>query len=172
MCIALCLLGLGFLLLYLGQSVVQQDASGAYIVKASPFFLVGVYFLHTCGELCLSPIGLSLVTKLSPARMVSLMMGVWFLSSAGANYMAGNLEAFLHTYEINIFAFLIGSSFAAAVLLFAISPLLRSWMNDKPGAVAAVAADSTSDFDTDATDDSFNAVDNASESSESESKDH
>ena len=172
MCIALCLLGLGFLLLYLGQSVVQQDASGAYIVKASPFFLVGVYFLHTCGELCLSPIGLSLVTKLSPARMVSLMMGVWFLSSAGANYMAGNLEAFLHTYEINIFAFLIGSSFAAAVLLFAISPLLRSWMNDKPGAAAAVAADSTSDFDTDATDDSFNAVDNASESSESESKDH
>lgn len=130
MCIALCLLGLGFLLLYLGQSVVQTDASGAYIVKASPFFLVGVYFLHTCGELCLSPIGLSLVTKLSPARMVSLMMGVWFLSSAGANYMAGNLEAFLHTYEINIFAFLIGSSFAAAVLLFAISPLLRRWMND------------------------------------------
>jgi hypothetical protein len=104
--------------------------------------------------------------------MVSLMMGVWFLSSAGANYMAGNLEAFLHTYEINIFAFLIGSSFAAAVLLFAISPLLRSWMNDKPGAVAAVASDSTSDFDTDATDDSFNAVDDASESSESESKDH
>lgn len=136
MCIALCLLGLGFLLLYAGQSVVQQDNSGAYIVKASPFFLVGVYFLHTCGELCLSPIGLSLVTKLSPARMVSLMMGVWFLSSAGANYMAGNLEAFLETFKINIFAFLIISSFAAAVLLFAISPLLRSWMNDKPGAIA------------------------------------
>lgn len=128
MCIAFCLLGLGFALLYVGQHSVVQDANGDYIEKASMFFLVGVYFLHTCGELCLSPVGLSLVTKLSPARMVSLMMGVWFLSSACANYMAGNLENFLKAYDINIFAFLIVSSLGAAVVLFAVSPLLKRWM--------------------------------------------
>ena len=124
MCIALCLLGLGFLLLFAGQHSAENSESG----QASMLFLVGVYFLHTCGELCLSPIGLSLVTKLSPARMVSLMMGVWFLSSAGANYMAGNLEAFLKNYNVNLYFFLVLSSFGAALLLFAVSPLLKKWM--------------------------------------------
>ena len=124
MCIALCLLGLGFLLLFAGQHGAENSESG----QASMLFLVGVYFLHTCGELCLSPIGLSLVTKLSPARMVSLMMGVWFLSSAGANYMAGNLEAFLKNYNVNLYFFLVLSSFGAALLLFAVSPLLKKWM--------------------------------------------
>lgn len=130
MVIGLLLLGLGFILLYVGQSQVEANDVGEYIVKASPFFLVGVYFLHTMGELCLSPIGLSLVTKLSPARMVSLMMGVWFLSSATANYFAGNLEEFIHKYDVPLFGFLIASSFIAAILLFIIAPFLRKWMNN------------------------------------------
>jgi len=129
MAIGLVLLGLGFVLLYTGQQMVaHDDATGDVIVKANMMFLVGVYLLHTLGELCLSPIGLSLVTKLSPARMVSLMMGVWFLSSAAANYLAGNLEAMIKDYNIPLYLFLIGSSFAAAVLLFALSPLLKRWM--------------------------------------------
>lgn len=130
MVIGLVLLGLGFVLLYAGQSQVQTNDIGEYIVKASPLFLVGVYLIHTMGELCLSPIGLSLVTKLSPVRMVSLMMGVWFLSSATANYFAGNLEKLIEAYDVPIFAFLIASSFAAAFLLLIISPFLRKWMKN------------------------------------------
>ncbi len=128
MVIALCLLGLGFALLYAGQATVVRDESGAVTQGASMLFLVGVYFIHTCGELCLSPIGLSLVTKLSPARMVSLMMGVWLLSSCIANYFAGNLEAMLKAYEVPLFLFLIGSSLGAAALLFLVAFGLKKWM--------------------------------------------
>lgn len=129
MALGLIMLGLGFVLLYAGWAGVH-DETGALVAKASPLILVGVYLIHTMGELCLSPIGLSLVTRISPARMVSLMMGVWFVSSGGANFVAGNLEAILKGYDINIFAFLIVSSFSAAVLLLLISPLLRRWMKE------------------------------------------
>ena len=105
----------------------SSDAAGAITAKANMLFLVGVYFIHTCGELCLSPVGLSFVTKLSPKRMVSLMMGVWLLSSAIANYFAGNLEAMLKTYEVPLFLFLIVSSFGAAAVLFVVAFGLKKW---------------------------------------------
>lgn len=127
--LGLVMLGLGFILLYAGWASIH-DANGALVAKASPLILVGVYLIHTMGELCLSPIGLSLVTRVSPPRMVSLMMGVWFISSGGANYFAGNLEAMLKAYEVNIFQFLIVTSFVAAVLLLAVSPLLHRWMKE------------------------------------------
>ena len=57
--------------------------------RVSPLWLVFVYFLQSIGELCLSPVGLSTVTKLAPARMVGLMMGVWFLSISIGSYIAG-----------------------------------------------------------------------------------
>src|SRR5579859_7694794 len=64
--------------------------------RVSPMWLIGVYFLQMAGELCLSPVGLSLVTKLSPPRLVGLMMGVWFFATALGNYVAvaaaGSLE--------------------------------------------------------------------------------
>ncbi|MFA5624702.1 MAG: peptide MFS transporter [Bradymonadales bacterium] len=124
MAIGLLLLGAGFVLLFAGRGQVDLEAG----IKASPFFLVGVYFLHTTGELCLSPIGLSLVTKLSPPRMVSLMMGIWFLSSAAANFFAGKLEAYLKDYDIDLYFFLLCTSFGAGVTLLLISPLLKRWM--------------------------------------------
>ena len=62
--------------------------------KSSVWWLVGLYFLHTIGELCLSPIGLSMVNRLAPVRLSSLMMGVWFLSTALANWAAGTLGQF------------------------------------------------------------------------------
>ena len=127
MVIALILLGLGFTLLYFGQQTVVRNDAGEIVSKANMLFLVGVYFLHTCGELCLSPVGLSFVTKLSPARMVSLMMGVWLLSSAIANYFAGNLEAMLAASNTPLFLFLIGSSLGAAVLLFFAAFGLKKW---------------------------------------------
>jgi POT family proton-dependent oligopeptide transporter len=57
--------------------------------RVSPFWLIGLYFLQMLGELCLSPVGLSMVTKLSPARIVGFMMGIWFFATAMGNYVAG-----------------------------------------------------------------------------------
>jgi POT family proton-dependent oligopeptide transporter len=62
--------------------------------NVSPLWLVAVYFIHTIGELCLSPVGLSTVTKLSPIRLVGLMMGVWFLATSIGNYLAGVAAGF------------------------------------------------------------------------------
>ena len=76
-------LGLGFGALYFGAASAGSDG-----VVAIGWLLLG-YLLHTTGELCLSPVGLSMITKLSPARIVGLMMGTWFLSSAFAQYVAG-----------------------------------------------------------------------------------
>ncbi|HJQ97310.1 MAG TPA: peptide MFS transporter [Candidatus Polarisedimenticolaceae bacterium] len=57
--------------------------------KVSPMWLVVLYFLQTCGELCLAPVGLSMVSKLAPARYASVLMGVWYLANAWANKLAG-----------------------------------------------------------------------------------
>ena len=62
--------------------------------KVSPAWLIGVYLFNTIGELCLSPVGLSTVTKLAPARLVGLMMGVWFLSISAGNYLGGWIAGF------------------------------------------------------------------------------
>ena len=59
----------------------------------SPMWLVVVYLLHTVGELCLSPVGLSAMTKLAPARIGSLLMGVWFLSLSVGNYLGGRIAS-------------------------------------------------------------------------------
>ncbi len=80
----LVLLSLGFLLLVPAASYAQSAG-----VKVSPWFLVGVYLFNTLGELCLSPVGLSMVTKLAPAKIVGSIMGFWFLSNALGNFIAG-----------------------------------------------------------------------------------
>jgi POT family proton-dependent oligopeptide transporter len=96
--------------------------------RVSPMWLIVVYFLQTVGELCLSPVGLSTVTKLSPGRMVGLMLGVWFLSISIGSYIAGlatrlfegNNPAVL-TRAFGIFA---GVTLAAAIILALIRPLI------------------------------------------------
>ena len=107
-------------------------------------FLVFMYLFHTTGELSLSPVGLSMITKLSPKRMVGFIMGVWFLSIALANKMAGKigeltasedlgenatsietLEVYSSTY-LTWGIFVVGS---AALLLFFMVPTLRKWMH-------------------------------------------
>jgi amino acid/peptide transporter (Peptide:H+ symporter), bacterial len=85
--IGLLLLSLGYLLIAFGVQGVEPG------VKVSIMWLVGLYFIHTMGELCLSPIGLSMVNKLSPVRFASLLMGVWYLSMATANKLAGVLSS-------------------------------------------------------------------------------
>jgi POT family proton-dependent oligopeptide transporter len=85
--LGLLFLALGYLVIAL--RVADLDASA----KVSMFWLTALYVIHTWGELCLSPIGLSLVSKLAPARFASLLMGVWFLANATANNFAGWLSA-------------------------------------------------------------------------------
>lgn len=68
--------------------------------KVSMWWLFGLYVVHTCGELCLSPIGLSMVSKLAPLRLSSLMMGTWFLANAAANKFAGTLSALIPPTEV------------------------------------------------------------------------
>jgi proton-dependent oligopeptide transporter, POT family len=93
-------LGLGFLAL--GYLFIAYGVDGVQPWdKVSMMWLVGLYLIHTIGELCLSPIGLSMVVKLAPARFVSLLMGVWFMSTATANKFAGELSA-LYPEEVKI----------------------------------------------------------------------
>lgn len=87
------LLGLGFFLM-IGAALQRGSDIADQAVKANVMWLVGTYLIHTMGELCLSPVGLSLVTKLAPLRLGSLMMGVWFLSSFIANFLSGYLVQF------------------------------------------------------------------------------
>lgn len=126
MAIGMILLGMGFMVLYVGQKL--AIASGT---KAGAGWLAAVYFVHTIGELCLSPIGLSMVTKLAPPRVTSLAMGLWLFSSAVANYLAAILESLLEKVHVPIYGFLIVSSIGPAVLLLALTPLLKKWMHGK-----------------------------------------
>ena len=87
MAIGLLLLAIGYLWIAFG---VKSAGTG---VKVSMIWLTGMYALHTWGELCLSPIGLSLVNKLAPFKYASLLMAVWFLGNAFANKLAGVLSA-------------------------------------------------------------------------------
>lgn len=74
-------------------------------VKASILWLLATYIMHTIGELMLSPIGLSMVTKLAPVRMASLFMGVWYLSSTIANLISGLTVGFVEQFgAMTIFA--------------------------------------------------------------------
>ncbi len=82
--IALLLVGLGFGSLVFGISISEMG-------KVGTFWLVLTYLLHTCAELCLSPVGLSAVTKLSPVKIVGFMMGVWFLATASSEFIASIL---------------------------------------------------------------------------------
>ncbi|MFL6846014.1 MAG: peptide MFS transporter [Allosphingosinicella sp.] len=136
--IGLTLVGAGFLVLVFGATF----AGGDY--KVPLIWLALAYLIHSIGELCLSPVGLSMITKLSIARVVGLMMGVWFLSSSMAQYVGGIVAQFasvetvggevtnpalsLSTYmgvfeKIGIAAIVIGG------FLFLISPILKKWMH-------------------------------------------
>jgi POT family proton-dependent oligopeptide transporter len=98
--------------------------------KVSPWWLVAVYFCHTIGELCLSPVGLSTVTKLAPVRFASLMMGVWFTSLAVGNrvggWVAGHFDPHgsLPGLFLAVAAFAIGASVLLALLTRPIKKLM------------------------------------------------
>jgi POT family proton-dependent oligopeptide transporter len=135
--LGIALLGLGYLVLVFGMSQ-ASDGITALI------WLVLIYFLHTAGELCLSPVGLSMITKLSVGRVVGMMMGAWFLASGYANFVAGRIaqmtsgaaegselaegasaaDIYIDVYT-NVGLLAVG----VGVVLFLVSPLLRKGMH-------------------------------------------
>jgi proton-dependent oligopeptide transporter, POT family len=125
MAIGMIILGLGFVVLAIA------DARAQSVGPVGPWWLVAVYLLHTLGELCLSPVGLSMVTKLAPTRVAAMMMGVWNLANAAANYLAGILEDLLKGSSMPLYWFLVGSSIGAGVVLLAITPLVKRLMHEK-----------------------------------------
>jgi POT family proton-dependent oligopeptide transporter len=124
MVFGLVLTGIGFLAMV--GAVYEHAATG----KASMWWLVIAYFFHTMGELCISPVGLSMVTKLAPLRLASLMMGVWFLINFFANWIAGIIGSFAESLgELAIFGGLAATLFVFAVVLWTISGMLVRWMH-------------------------------------------
>jgi len=97
--------------------------------RVSPMWLVLVYFLQTIGELCLSPVGLSTVTKLSPGRMVGLMLGVWFLSISIGSYIAGLTTRLFEGNDswvlVRGFGIFAGITLLAAAILAVLTPLIK-----------------------------------------------
>jgi len=132
-------LGLAFGTFWYGAQMADQRG-----MVAMYWLLLG-YLLQTTGELCLSPVGLSMVTKLSPTRIVSTVMGAWFLATAFSNYLAGIIATFtgvsheegseqvipapsetLHLYG-DVFGTIAISAIASGLICFALAPLLTRW---------------------------------------------
>jgi POT family proton-dependent oligopeptide transporter len=138
-------LGLGFAALWLGAQT--ADARGMVAMG----WLLLTYLLHTTGELCLSPVGLSMVTRLSPARLVSTVMGGWFLATAGSQFLAAVIAQFTRVGQAgaeakwipapqetlpvyaNVYGLVAVAAVASAVICFALVPLLKTWMHEGEG---------------------------------------
>jgi proton-dependent oligopeptide transporter, POT family len=117
--------GAGFAVLV----VASQLAAGG--VQVSPLWLTVVYLLHTVGELCLSPVGLSAMTKLAPARICGLMMGVWFLATSVGNFMAGRLAGFYEQMPLpTLFTAIALFGIVAGLLLLALAPPIKRMMGE------------------------------------------
>ena len=106
---------------------------GANGVKVSPLWLTATYLLHTIGELCLSPVGLSAMTKLAPARVAGLMMGVWFLATSVGNYLGGRVASLYEAFSLpSLFGAVTLFALAAAVLLaLLVRPIERMLASEK-----------------------------------------
>jgi POT family proton-dependent oligopeptide transporter len=138
--IALVGVGAGFLFLVFGSTF----AGSANNFQVGLWWLGGLYLIHSLAELCISPVGLSMITKLSIARIVGMMMGVWFLSISVAQYFAGvvaqfasvetvggqvtNLKVSLETYT-STFTTIAWIAIGAGVVLFLLSWPLQKWMH-------------------------------------------
>jgi len=138
--IALVGVGAGFLFLIFGSTFAGPENN----FQVGVWWLAGLYLIHSLAELCISPVGLSMITKLSIARIVGLMMGVWFLSISVAQYFAGivaqfasvetvggqvtNLRVSLETYT-STFTTIAWIAIGAGVVLFLLSWPLQKWMH-------------------------------------------
>ncbi len=131
--IGLVLLGLGFIPMIIGSSSIISDGA-APLQKVSMIFLVLAYLLHTMGELSLSPVGLSYVSKLSPKRLVGIMFGIWFFASAMGNKIAGSFSGYMEKIAkgstmADFFEILVYIPIGAGILLFILSFPLKKLMH-------------------------------------------
>jgi POT family proton-dependent oligopeptide transporter len=116
--------GLGFLLLVPAARIAQTHG-----MRVSPAWLTALYLLHTFGELCLSPVALSMVTKLSPPRMVGLMMGVWFWTLALGNKLGGYTAGFFDRLPLpTLFGAVAATTISAGIVLILLVPMIRRLM--------------------------------------------
>ena len=126
--LGLTFIGLAYVLLVPGAALTAQG-------RISPLWLVGLYFLEVAGEMCISPVGLSTVTKLSPARLVGIMMGVWFLAAALGNKLAGFLSGFFVANDAGTLVRLYGGIAVGLLLSAALLFLLRKKVEALMGGV-------------------------------------
>lgn len=119
--IGLLFAGLGFLWL-VGGAHAAEDGS-----KVGVHWLIAVYFLHTLGELCLSPVGLSSMTKLAPPQVVGMMMGVWFLAASVGNFLGGTASSFYERFPLPQLFMLVGLSAVvmSAIMFLLVKPVKR-----------------------------------------------
>ena len=117
----LCFAGLGFAILVPASSMAMRGAA------VSPWWLVSTYLFHSLGELCLSPVGLSAMTKLAPARVGGMMMGLWFVSIGIGDYLGGRVTSLYESVSLpTLFGAVAGVAFVAMVaLIVLIRPTVR-----------------------------------------------
>jgi POT family proton-dependent oligopeptide transporter len=108
---------LGFMSMSFAVLIPAGAMAQAEGVRVSPMWLVLAYFISELGELCLSPIGLSAVTKLAPLRILGLMMGVWFLSNSFGNKLAGYAAGFISSMPLQ-------SLFGTMTIVLAVSTVV------------------------------------------------
>ena len=121
--IGLLILGLGFLVMVVAAKIVVAGN------QAAPYWLILTYLLHTMGELCLSPVGLSSVTKLAPKRFVGQMMGIWFLATSLGNLLAGLMAGRFNPEALNempgLFMQIVITVTVAGLLLLGFTKLIK-----------------------------------------------
>jgi POT family proton-dependent oligopeptide transporter len=125
------LLGVGFL--FMVGAVMERGGDIADpAIKASLYWLILTYFFHTVGELCLSPVGLSMVTKLAPVQYASMLMGVWFLAPFVAQIAGGYIAKYVETMgAFTIFSLIAGFVILAGLVLWALSRKLIYMMHGR-----------------------------------------
>jgi len=129
--IGLFLLGIGFGALVVGASTIP---AGAQTASVSMIWLVLAYFFHTVGELCLSPVGLSLVNKLSPMRLMALMFGIWYIANFVANFTGGMIGSYIDdiskaTSMSSFFTIFVVMAFSAGAALVLLNKPIKRMMH-------------------------------------------
>ena len=129
--IALFLLGIGFLMLVFGSSQIPQ---GAMTAQVSMAWLCFAYLFHTLGELCLSPVGLSYVSKLAPQKLVGMMFGIWFVATFIANFLAGQTASFMDSISsktslADFFKIFVAVPFIAGIIILLLNKYLHKKMH-------------------------------------------
>ena len=122
----LILLGAGFLVLAWGSTHLGEDGA-----KVGMRWLVVTYFFHTIGELCLSPVGLSSITKLAPERLVGQMMGTWFMGAALGNLIAGLVAGYIEEMPLpNLFGTVAMIVIGTGMVFLVTSPMVKKMIGD------------------------------------------